>query len=610
MQRRTFLRVVGGSTFCSLTAPSYLLAGWNRIGATKYDQAGVLVEASQFQDRGGWSLDTQHYQQMGGNYLLAHGIGQPVPPAKTQVALPEAGAWYLSVRTRDWCPGPWESPGRFRVALNGQTIEHDFGAEGQPGEQWHWHTIGPVQIEDPNQVQVELQDLTGFDGRCDALYFSREADPRLPSETVEVVGWKDQLSGRAERSIEELTFDFVVVGGGIAGCAAALAARAKGLNVALIQDRPLFGGNASQEVRVHTIGIHGLGKELLQTIDTPHYPNGHADAKTAQQKREDNLAASGVALFPNHTCIGLAKEGNQILSVEAREVTSGIIKRFSAATFADCTGDAWLGVWAGADYREGRESHEEFGEAWDKHGELWSPEKPDQRVMGASVLWNSETGKQATPFPAVPWALPVANGHKATQGEWYWEYSDNDLDQVTDAEQIRDHVLRAIYGSFSNAKKDPKNAPVKLKWVAHIAGKRESRRLMGDYIYTMQDMVEKREFEDAVVEEVREIDAHYQLKETGSQQDFLSKALFRKTNGKYYVPFRCLYSRDISNLMMAGRCFSCSHIGLCGPRVMLTCGQMGIAVGYAAALCKQYAATPREVGQRYINELREWIGYQ
>ena len=95
-----------------------------------------------------------------------------------------------------------------------------------------------------------------------------------------------------------------------------------------------------------------------------------------------------------------------------------------------------------------------------------------------------------------------------------------------------------------------------------------------------------------------------------SQQDFLSKALFRKTNGKYYVPFRCLYSRDISNLMMAGRCFSCSHIGLCGPRVMLTCGQMGIAVGYAAALCKQYAATPREVGQRYINELREWIGYQ
>lgn len=610
MKRRTFLRVVGGSTFCSLVAPEYLLAEWKSGRLDAYDVSGVLIEACRFEQTGGWSLDTQHYQQMGGNYLLAHGMGTPVSPATTTLSLPESGSWYVSVRTRDWCPGNWKSPGRFQLVIDGQVLEQEFGSEGRDGQRWHWHTTGPIEIQDASSVRLELRDLTGFDGRCDAIYFSRQPPASLPVDTLDVVAWKDRMAGREGQPIEDLEFDLVVVGGGIAGCAAALAARSRGLKVALIQDRPVFGGNASQEVRVHTIGIHGLGKELLQTIDTPHYPNGHSDARKAQEKREASLLASGVSLFPGHICMGLSREGNRIQDVEARDVVTGKIKRFSAPTFADCTGDAWLGVWAGAEYREGRESHREFDEAWDKHGDLWSPEKPDQRVMGASVLWNSERVSQAAPFPEVPWALPVAKGHKATEGEWYWEYSDNDLDQIADAEQIRDHVLRAIYGSFSNAKKDPRNAPVKLTWVAHVAGKRESRRLMGDYIYTMQDMVQRREFEDAVVEEVREIDAHYQLKETGSPQDFLSKALFRKTGGKYFIPFRCLYARDVSNLMMAGRCFSCSHIGLCGPRVMLTCGQMGIAVGFAAALCRQYETTPREVGQRYISELRQWIGYQ
>ncbi|MEM7386511.1 MAG: FAD-dependent oxidoreductase, partial [Verrucomicrobiota bacterium] len=227
----------------------------------------------------------------------------------------------------------------------------------------------------------------------------------------------------------------------------------------------------------------------------------------------------------------------------------------------------------------------------------------------ASVLWNSEKTKERSTFPSVPWAEPVAKKHNAIQGEWYWEYSSDDMDQTDDAEKIRDHVLRAIYGSFANAKRHPKNATVALKWVAHIAGKRESRRLMGDHIYTMTDMTERTTFPDAVVEEKREVDAHYQTKLTGAPVDFLSKALFRKTGGTYYIPFRSLYSRNVPNLMMAGRCFSCSHIGLCGPRVMNTCGQMGIATGYAAVLCKKHEALPREVGKKHIKELRSLVGY-
>src|SRR5690606_26728291 len=116
------------------------------------------------------------------------------------------------------------------------------------------------------------------------------------------------------------------------------------------------------------------------------------------------------------------------------------------------------------------------------------------------VLWNSTKGTSPSSFPQVPWAMPVAGKHAAINGEWYWEYSSPELDQIKDAEKIRDHMLRAIFGSFANAKKQPKNATVALEWVAYVGGKRESRRLMGDYIYTMKDATERRVFEDAVVE--------------------------------------------------------------------------------------------------------------
>jgi hypothetical protein len=566
----------------------------------------VLVEACGFDDPGGWSIDTQFCQQMGGSFLLAHGIGKPVANAKTKFKLPEAGSWRVWVRTRDWCPGEWEAPGRFKVKVDGKPLEPTFGTE--PG--WAWQAGGTIDAA-AGEHTLELEDLTGFDGRCDAVFFTREEKPELPSDNlVELAGWKDRLTGRSALEIDESTFDVVIVGGGMAGCGAALAARSQGLKVALLQDRPLFGGNASAEIRVHTIGIHGKGKELLSKIDTGHYPNGDALAWKDQERREKALREAGIDLFAHHIAIGLGKDGDRITSVEAREVKSGKIRRFLAPVFIDATGDGWLGFWAGADYREGREASSEFDEGWDKYGELWSPEKPDNRVMGTSVLWNSKRGDKPSSFPDVPWALPVAKDHVAIKGEWYWEYSSNDLDQIRDAERIRDHLLRAIFGSFANAKKQPKNATVELLWVAYVGGKRESRRLMGDYIYTMKDATETREFPDAVVEETRELDGHYQIAETGSPYDFLSKAMFRKVPKAYHIPFRCFYSRNISNMMMAGRCFSCSHVGLSGPRVMLTCGQMGIATGYAAALCKRHGALPREVGEKHIVELRKLTGYE
>jgi len=599
MDRREFIRVIGGVAVASSVAPGYVL------GDSTKKSEGVLVEACGFEDLGGWKLDTQHYHQMGGVYLLAHGMGKPIANATTSVKLPEPGTWNVWVRNRDWCPGDWDSPGQFKVKVDGTYLKPTFGAAK---ETWHWEDGGQIQATSTN-VTVELEDLTGFEGRCDAIYFTKTDRPELPNEIRELTAWKDQQTGRADLDVEEDSFDVIIVGGGMAGCGAALAARSQGLSVALIQDRPLFGGNASEEIRVHTIGIAGKNEDLISTFDTAHYPNGDAEAIDDQRKREKTMAESGVKLFANHMAIGLEKSGKRIASIDARESTSGIIRRFRAPVFIDATGDGWLGYWAGVEHRSGREAHTEFGESWNKHGDLWSPETPDNRVMGTSVLWNAEQGKERADFPEVPWAKPVAKDHEATAGEWYWEYSDNDLDQIEDAEQIRDHVLRAIYGSFANAKMHPKNATFKFKWVSFVGGKRESRRLMGDYLYTMKDMTERREFPDTVVEEVRAIDAHYQQNLTGADVDFLSEALFHKTGGMYYIPFRCFVAKGMDNLMMAGRCFSCSHIGLCGPRVMKTCAQMGIATGYAAALCSKYSKNPRQVGKSHIEELRKLIGY-
>ncbi|MBI4979638.1 MAG: FAD-dependent oxidoreductase [Spirochaetes bacterium] len=561
--------------------------------------AEILVEAESFREKGGWAVDQQFMDVMGSPFLLAHGLGIPVADAVTSMTVPADGVYHVRVRTRNWVPGPWTAPGRFRVSVNGTSLHPEFGTV----DGWSWQDGGTVSLK-AGQARIALHDSTGFDGRCDALYFTTE-NTAPPDDTAAMRRWRNSLRGLSGKPASGGSFDLVIVGGGIAGCAAALAAGEAGLRTALIHDRPVLGGNASGEVRVHTIGITANADAILRKINTKHWPNGSSEALLDDKKRHASMAAAkGVSLLLNWRAYDVAMNGKRIAAVYAEHIETGETRAFTAPVFVDSTGDGWIGFWAGAEFRTGREAAGEFGEAWDERGELWSPEKPDNRVMGASLLWNAKPLKEASSFPDVPWALPVAKGKTAVSGDWQYEYSANDLDQITDAEAIRDHILRAIYGSFANAKAQPKYAQHRLEFVGYVLGKRESRRLMGDYIYTFNDAKEGRDFPDTVAEEKREIDVHYQrqYKDAAFPYDFISEAMFMKVP-RYRIPFRTLYSRNIGNLMMAGRCFSCSHIGLGGPRVMNTTGQMGVAVGYAAGICKKYSVLPRGVYEQHLDEL-------
>lgn len=568
-------------------------------------QKGVLVETEHFTNRGGWVADQQFEEQMGSSYLMAHGMGTPVNDAFTNVQFKKTGNYHVWVRTKNWAPGNWEAPGRFKVEVNGKILPVEFGTE----KGWKWQYGGKVKIN-KKKTLLKLKDLTGFNGRCDAIYFSsKKVSP--PNDLKKLKSWREKYAARINRNIPKRKFDVVVIGGGLAGCGAAIAAAEQGMKVALVNDRPVLGGNASEEIRVHTLGIYGKSKRILTKIDTKHWPNGSAEAIPDSKKRQKNMDEyKNITQLLFNRAFAVKMKNNKIKSVDIKHIPTGKKQRLVSDIFIDCTGDGWIGFWAGAEFKYGREASSEYNEGWDKYDELWSPDEADNRVMGTSLLWNSEKTDSKVSFPEVPWALPVAKKHAAINGEWYWEYSDNNLNQITDAEQIRDHMFRAIYGSFYNAKQNLKNANVKLKFVGYVSGKRESRRLMGDYIFTYNDAVEGRRHNDDVVEETREVDGHYQrILKNPDSPDFLSRAMFSHTP-RYYIPFRSLYSKNISNLMMAGRCFSCSHVGLHGPRVMLTTGQMGIATGYAAFLCKKYKTNPRGIYKNHIKELRGLIGYK
>ena len=220
-------------------------------------RVSILVEAQDFNNIGGWVVDSQFETVMGSPYLLAHGLGRPVADATTNIHVETAGEYSLFVRAKDWVPG--YSPGRFQLLINDVVVDKEFGANGKD---WSWEAAGRVTLPS-GELKLTLRDLTGFEGRCDAIYFSADDVPPPNGIDEPARQWRKELRGLSLEPVEAGDFDVVVVGGGVSGCAAALSAARLGLQVALIHDRPVLGGNASKEIGLMPRGSQG---SVLQEI--------------------------------------------------------------------------------------------------------------------------------------------------------------------------------------------------------------------------------------------------------------------------------------------------------------------------------------------------------
>lgn len=562
--------------------------------------AELFVEAESFADPGGWKLDTQFIQSMGSPYLLAHGLGRKVNDAVTMVNVREAGTYRVWVRTFDWV-ARWDakpSPGKFRVSIDGKLLDETFGTKGAS---WSWHDGGTLELAS-GDAEIRLQDLSGFDGRCDCLYMTTDlGSPPPPADSV-LSSWRRQQLGLPDTPQIRGPYDLVVVGGGYAGMGSAISAARMGCRVALIQDRPVLGGNGSSEVRVWAMGNIRRGKfprigEIIEEFadhatKSPGTYEEFGDAVKEQVVRDE----PNIDLMLNHHAFAVEKEGSKISAVRAFDTQTGAEVRVLGDFFADCTGHAWIGYWAEAD----------------------SEMTPEGR-MGMSNMWAWDELDQAVEFPETPWALdlnmedfPYPRDH---HGQWFWE-SGFDKDAIGDAEGIRDWNLRAVYGAF-NAMKNGDGAEQHptaiLTWVAFIGGPRESRRLMGDVVLTEEDIVSKREFPDGCVPSTWSIDLHYpkeQYAEKFADNPFISIAVHGKGVDRAYgypIPYRSFYSRNVDNLFMAGRCISVTHEALGTTRVMKTCGMMGEVVGKAASICALNDCNPRDVYEEHLGDLFELI---
>ena len=573
-------------------------------------QAGankLFIEAESFSNKGGWVVDQQFMDIMGSAYLMAHGMGIPVPDAETTVEFPSAGEYNIFVRTFNWT-SPWsndEGPGKFQISVNGKKTETVLGATGT---EWIWQNAGKINISD-KKATISLHDLTGFNGRVDAIFFTKSNTPP-PAEPDKLASFRKQQLDISNKPVDAGEFDLVIVGGGVAGTTAAISAARLGIKVALIQDRPVLGGNNSSEVRVHLGGrinvdpYPALG-DVVKEIGPSRGGNAQpAEYYEDEKKMEMVMAEENITLFTNYRAYAVKTKGARITEVHARHIETSEELSFRSPLFADCTGDGTIGFLAGAYYAMGREGRDEFGEPT-------APEVADEMTMGSSVQWYSVEENSPVEFPEFSYGVEFneKNTEKVTMGEWTWETGMN-FDQINEFERIRDYGLLVVYSNWSSlkntvAKEEYSNR--KLGWVAYIAGKRESRRLLGDFILKEQDITDYVLYPDASAPTTWTIDLHYpDPKNTAHfpDKEFKSIAVHKKIH-PYPIPYRCFYSRNIDNLFMAGRNISVTHVALGTVRVMRTTGIMGEVVGMAASIASRNNTNPRGVYQNHLDELKD-----
>jgi len=595
----------------------------------------IWLEAEQFDETGGWSNDCQFVDLMGSPYLLATGLGKPVDDAFTTVHIPKNGRYNLWVRCKDWLPD--HSPGQFQVQVGGQMSPVTFGKAET--DAWQWVDGGTFELE-AGQVQVRLRDQTGWWGRCDAIVLAdRTFKPAnglraLAKQRLNLLGFSAGIKDMG-------SYDVVVIGGGPAGCGAAVAAARHGARVAFVQDRPVLGGNASSEIAIPPMGYIGRPPDKVNVtgLAEEFFPKQDWRAFADSRKIESIVCAEeNISLFLNTRAIGVEMTSeNRIKSVIALNVNSGQRMRFCAPLFIDCTGHGWIGYYAGAEYRMGQEARSEFNESL-------APVKAGSRTMGNN-LYNAQfrTHDKPAPFKCPDWAYkwtrpddfeplnshqrldevrrpPNFDGPSRGKGRnpgddingrvyrtWWVEYGGM-LDIIKDAEKIRDELFRINIGLWNyaknhNPKTREKNKNRELVWLTYVMGVRESRRLVGDYIMTQRDFDEQIVHRDTIAFTDWGIDVHHPEGFWVKGNDCIHVYKGKRT----CIPYRTLYSANIVNLFMAGRCHSATHIALGATRVMRPVCMMGQAAGTAAAIAKEYGTTPRGIYEDHIDQLQQTL---
>jgi len=564
-----------------------------------------LVEAEQFAEKGGWQIDTQFIESMGSSYLIAHGLGKPVADAVTDVDVPADGFYRVWVRTLDWTKrlDRPESAGRFQISINGERLTEELGT-GEP--KWNWQPAGKVELK-AGKAKLGLHDLTGFNGRADAILFSSEQDFVPPADATfeERTAWK--ISGVPSAIEDAGNFDLVVVGGGYGGLGTAISAARMGAKVALIQNRKLLGGNGSSEIRVWAKGNYPESEYPLDQIIREFEDKASASPAPAEEFVDDKkdkvvAAEKNITLFLGHHAYGLDMKDGKIASVKAVDIEAGKIKRISGKFFADCTGHGFIGMWSGADTKFTEKGRMGMSNMW-----IW--ENRDQPVSFQEQAWMYQFGDKDFPYPKIR--------HGFGHAEWFWE-SGYDSHPVKELENTRDLNLLASFSAWSSIKnhgaykeRDPKaHANAELTWMAYIGGTRETIQILGDVVLTGDDVRGKKPFDDATFKTTWSIDLHYpveQYKDTIPGKPFIARAVHGPgVDAKvgYAVPYRTLYSRNIPNLFMAGRNISVERDALGTIRVMKTIGMMGVTIGRAAALATVRDCSPREIYTDHLDEVK------
>ena len=439
------------------------------------------------------------------------------------------------------------------------------------------------------------------------------------------------------RKVEARSYDVVVVGGGMTGICAAIASARYGASTALIQDRPVLGGNASSEIRMHICGADAnqikrdaqetgiLHEILLENKARNDYYNYSIWDSVLLEKvhGEPNLK-----LFLNTSMSDVTVEDRRITAVECYQTTTEIHWHISGKIFIDCTGNGTLGYFAGASYRTGSEGRAEFDEPD-------APPEPNDHRMGNTLLFKSVDRGRPVSFSTPSWArhfteddlkLRGHGNHRPTilfaddmnsgrgekkafdcygldYGYWWIELPGHGPDRISEYEEIRDELVRCVYGVWDHLKNggDHGAENYDLEWVGMLPGIREGRRLEGAYILNENDILSNRVFPDAVAYGGWPIDDHT----PGGPDDKDEKpSSVRHFPGLYTIPYRCYCSRDLDNLMLAGRILSASKLAMASSRVMGTCAVGGQAAGTAAAMCAAADIPPVRLEER-IEELQQ-----